>query len=102
MATPSHARSTSTPRGSAAAVSPSHRRGIFVTETLSRYARPVPLDLADEDPPGSPEPWHLAAAVRPDTPHVRARRFLDALGDLLACLVLIGGGIAAISLASLF
>lgn len=33
---------------------------------------------------------------------VRARRLLSHAGDLLACTVLIGGGMAAVGLASLF
>lgn len=32
------------------------------------------------------------AAVRPDTAFVRARRFMDTAGELLAALVIIGGG----------
>lgn len=55
----------------------------------------------DEDAPGSIEPWQAVAPIRPDTPHVRALRFLDGAGDVLAALVLVVGGMAVIGLASL-
>ncbi|WP_162561247.1 hypothetical protein [Methylobacterium terrae] len=39
------------------------------------------------------ETWeaaHAASAVRPDTPYVRAARFLNATGDLLAVALVVG------------
>jgi hypothetical protein len=42
----------------------------------------------------------MAAAVAARAPHVRALRFLNAIGALLAAVVLIGGGMSLIGLAS--
>ncbi|GJD66290.1 hypothetical protein [Methylobacterium frigidaeris] len=50
--------------------------------------------------PGEIEPWEAVTAVRPDTAHVRALRFLSTAGDLLAAVVLIGGGMGLIGLAT--
>jgi hypothetical protein len=66
---------------------------------VSQYARQAPFlmpDEADEVPA-----WEVVQPVRPDTPHARALRFLNFTGELLACLLLIGGGMAAIGLATL-
>lgn len=59
------------------------------------------LEPRDEDPPYTPQPWHVVSAVRPDTAHVRAFRFLDAAGEMLAVLALIPGGMVLVGLASL-
>ncbi|WP_171070028.1 hypothetical protein [Methylobacterium terricola] len=55
------------------------------------------------DEPHEGEEWDAndgAFATRPDTPHVRAARFLAASGDLLAAVILIGGGMHLIGLAT--
>ena len=59
------------------------------------YARPVPLIEPDEAAPYSVEPWQAVAAVRPDTAHVRAPRFLDLAGELLTAALIIAGGVFA-------
>jgi len=59
------------------------------------YARPAPLLDTDEDAPGTVEPWEAVAPIRPDTPYVRAFRFLDATGEFLTAIVLIAGGVFA-------
>lgn len=66
----------------------------------------IPVDrryrnLPDEQQPGTIEPWQAVAPVRPDTAHSRALRFLDAAGELLAAVAVIGGGIVLTGLASL-
>ncbi|WP_132256086.1 hypothetical protein [Methylobacterium segetis] len=53
------------------------------------YARPVP-ELEDE----AAGHWPLIRADRPDTAHVRAPRFLDAAGELVSALMIVGGGVA--------
>ncbi len=40
------------------------------------------------------EAWEAVHPVRPDTPHVRALRFLDATGELLSAIILVAGTIA--------
>ncbi len=64
------------------------------------YLRGAPTLPPDEPVPGEIEEWEAVAAVRPDTPFVRAARFLNASGDVLAAIVLIGGGIGLIGLAT--
>jgi len=64
------------------------------------YGRSAPTLPPDEPVPGEPEAWEAVQPIRPDTPHVRALRFLNASGDLLAALVLIGGGMGLIGLAT--
>lgn len=62
---------------------------------LSLYAREAPLlspDEADLLNLGDSQ-VHAVAAARPDTPHVRALRFLNATGELLAAVALIAGTI---------
>lgn len=56
----------------------------------SVYARPFPELEADEA-----EPSPVIRADRPDTPHVRAPRFLDLGGELISALVIIAGGVLA-------
>ncbi|WP_132250185.1 hypothetical protein [Methylobacterium segetis] len=54
------------------------------------YARPFP-EL--EDGAGeAAEHWPVIRADRPDTAHVRAPRFLDAAGELVAVVLIIAGG----------
>ncbi|KQT55040.1 hypothetical protein ASG52_25285 [Methylobacterium sp. Leaf456] len=53
------------------------------------HAAPLPL-LEPEFDAGP-----IIRATRPDTPHVRAPRLLDSLGELVAGLVLIVGGVFA-------
>ena len=64
------------------------------------YGRRAPTLPPDEPVPGEIEEWEAVTAVRPDTPHVRALRFLSTAGDLLAAIVLIGGGMGLIGLAT--
>ena len=54
------------------------------------YARPFPELEADDA-----EPLPVIRADRPDTPHVRAPRFLDLGGELISALVIIAGGVLA-------
>jgi len=58
-------------------------------------------NLPDEPQPGATEPWEAVAPVRPDTAHSRSLRFLDATGELLAAVAIIGGGMVLTGLASL-
>ncbi|KZB99344.1 hypothetical protein AU375_04420 [Methylobacterium radiotolerans] len=58
-------------------------------------------NLPDEQQPGAIEPWQAVCPVRPDTAHSRALRFLDATGELLAAVAIIGGGMLLTGLASL-
>ncbi len=51
--------------------------------------------LPHEPLPGAIEPWEAVAPVRPDTPHSRALRFLDAAGELLTAIAIIAGGVFA-------
>ncbi|MDE4915236.1 hypothetical protein PQI07_32130 [Methylobacterium sp. 092160098-2] len=55
----------------------------------------------DESLPGEDEPWQAVMPVRPDTAHVRAPRFLDVAGELLATVAIIGGGIVLTGFATL-
>ncbi|TXN51699.1 hypothetical protein FV241_29965, partial [Methylobacterium sp. WL2] len=55
----------------------------------------------DEPLPGEDEPWQAVMPVRPDTAHVRAPRFLDVAGELLAAVAIIGGGMMLTGLATL-
>ncbi|MCJ2124349.1 hypothetical protein [Methylobacterium sp. J-077] len=57
--------------------------------------------LHDEARPGEDEPWRVVMPVRPDTAHVRAPRFLDIAGELLAAAFIIGGGMVLTGLATL-
>jgi hypothetical protein len=74
----------------------------------SRYALgPVQARRDSTLPPNEPlpgenagEPWDIITPVRPDTAFVRAVRLLNASGDVLAAVVLIGGGMSLIGLAS--
>lgn len=67
----------------------------------ARYPRPSRRDLValrreTDDSAFSGQP------IWPDTAPIRARRFLNASGDLLAAVVLIGGGMHLIGLAAHF
>jgi len=57
------------------------------------YARPFP-ELEPDDAEAGDE-WPVIRADRPDTPHVRAPRFLDQLGDLVSALLISAGGVFA-------
>ena len=59
------------------------------------------LNLPNEPVPGGIEAWRAVAPVRPDTAHSRSLRFLDVAGELLAAVVIIGGGMVLTGLASL-
>ncbi|XYD12602.1 hypothetical protein R1A27_34530 (plasmid) [Methylobacterium sp. NMS12] len=65
--------------------------------TVDRRYRQFP----DEIQPGAIEPWEAVAPVRPDTAHIRSLRFLDAMGELLAAVAIIAGGMLLTGLASL-
>lgn len=69
------------------------------------YERREPAPPPGVDEPHEGEEWDAIAgafANRPDTPHVRALRFLAASGDLLAAVILVGGGMSLIGLATHF
>ncbi|WP_082173124.1 hypothetical protein [Methylobacterium platani] len=56
------------------------------------YAREAPVISPDELE--APDAWEAVQPVRPDTPHVRALRFVNATGELLAAVILVAGTIA--------
>ncbi|WP_020095962.1 hypothetical protein [Methylobacterium sp. 285MFTsu5.1] len=85
---------------------PDFSQPIPVRVTVSSKPVRVPVDrryrnLPDEPQPGAIEPWQAVAPIRPDTAHSRSLRFLDATGELLAAVAIIGGGMLLTSLASL-
>ncbi|WP_288586517.1 hypothetical protein [uncultured Methylobacterium sp.] len=55
------------------------------------YAYEAPLLSPDEIE--AAEAWEAVQPVRPDTPHVRALRFLNATGELLSAIILVAGTI---------
>lgn len=57
--------------------------------------------LRDETLPGEDEPWQAVTPIWPDTAHVRAPRFLDVAGEMLAAVAIVGGGIVLTGFASL-
>ena len=57
------------------------------------YSRPFPELEADE--PEAGDAWPVIRTDRPDTPHVRAPRFLDIGGDLVSAVLIIAGGVFA-------
>lgn len=57
------------------------------------YSRPMPLLEPDEAERVEAGP--IITPVRPDSAHVRAPRFLDFAGDLVAAVLLIAGGVFA-------
>lgn len=79
-----------------------HAAAPFGRLAPSRHHRVAPVLPRDEDVPGSVEPWQAVTPVRPDTAHSRALRVLNASAELLACLVIIGGGAALVGFASHF
>ncbi|MDP4027217.1 hypothetical protein Q8W71_32095 [Methylobacterium sp. NEAU 140] len=62
---------------------------------LDLQRRDTVAALHDERLPGEIELWEAVQAVRPDTAHVRAPRFLDLAGELLTAVLLIARGVAA-------
>ena len=56
-------------------------------------SRPFPELEADDTKAG--DAWPLIRTDRPDTPHVRAPRFLDIVGDLVSAVLIIAGGVLA-------
>lgn len=85
---------------------PDFNQPIPVRNTVSSKPVRVPVDrryrnLPDEPQPGAIEPWQAVSPIRPDTAHSRSLRFLDATGELLAAIAIIGGGIVLTGLASL-
>lgn len=65
------------------------------TPLATLYARPAPILDNNEDAPGTVAPWEAVAPIRPDTPYVRALRFLDATGEALTAVLIIAGGVFA-------
>ncbi|TGD94917.1 hypothetical protein [Methylobacterium nonmethylotrophicum] len=55
------------------------------------YAYDAPTLSTDEL--DTTDAWEAVQPVRPDTPHVRALRLLNATGELLAAVAIIAGGI---------
>ncbi|AWB26180.1 hypothetical protein DA075_35505 (plasmid) [Methylobacterium currus] len=88
---------TSVPRHPAPSTAPAQDRR---HQAVPAYALHAPTLPPDEAVPGEIEPWEAVSAVRPDTAFVRAARFLNASGDVLAAIVLIGGGMGLIGLAT--
>lgn len=85
---------------------PDFSQAVPVRVTVSSKPVRVPVDrryrnLPDEPQPGTIEPWQAVAPIRPDTAHSRSLRFLDATGELLAAVAIIGGGMLLTGLASL-
>lgn len=83
--------------------------GQFVARVVQRVAlassivsieRRTP-DFRLAEAPEPSEPWCFVTPVRPDTPHVRALRVIDTLGEAFAGLVLIVGGAIATGIATL-
>lgn len=91
MTAPTHRTASTT------ALQTSQVRTHFPTPTYGRHALTLP---PGEAVPGEPKVWEAVQPVRPDTLHVRVLRFLNATGDLLAVLMLIGGGVSLIGLAT--
>lgn len=71
------------------------RAGGSTRTPAALYSRPYPVLEQDEAAPGSIEDWEVTAPVRPDTAHVRAPRFLDALGETVVGLLIVAGGVLA-------
>ena len=61
----------------------------------THYNRAKPPLEVDEAAPGTVGAWEAIAPIRPDTAHVRAPRFLDLAGELLAATFIIAGGVFA-------
>src|SRR6201747_2282699 len=51
---------------------------------------PAPPTPRDDPQPGAIEPWQAVTPARPDTARNRSLRFLDATGELLAAVAIIG------------
>ncbi|TXN65124.1 hypothetical protein [Methylobacterium sp. WL6] len=68
---------------------------------VDRYSQHAALALPNEPVPGECAPWEAVAAIRPDTAFVRSLRFMDTSAELLAALVIIGGGCVLTGFASL-
>jgi hypothetical protein len=76
------------------------------TRAVTSARRPLLVDrryivMPDEQQPGAIEAWEAVTPVRPDTAHSRSLRFLDAAGELLAAIAIIGGGMVLTGLATL-
>jgi len=59
------------------------------------------LNLPNEPLPGELDAWEIVEPVRAETPHANSFRFLDVAGELLAAVVIVGGGMVLTGLASL-
>ena len=70
-------------------------------QPCDRYRQNAPSALPNEPLPGEDEPWTAVMPVRPDTPHVRACRFIDVGADFLAAVAIIAGGSVLTGLATL-
>lgn len=74
---------------------PRGRRGMYLP------LRQGAAILENEDAPGSIEPWEAVTPIRPDTAFVRAPRLLDHLGEVLAAVAFVIGGMVLVGLATL-
>lgn len=95
MATTSHASTTARLAPALAPTTASQSSRLARLAHLAGEAPFLDLDEPEDQDRGA------IATARPDTAHVRALRFLNATGELLACLILIAGGMVATGLASL-
>jgi hypothetical protein len=68
------------------------RRAVPAIDLRARAAADAP---EDEEVPGAIRGWEAVTPVRPDTPHVRALRFLDITGEALTAVTIIAGGVFA-------
>ncbi|MCJ2139484.1 hypothetical protein [Methylobacterium sp. E-066] len=59
------------------------------------------LNLPNEPVPNEIEPGQAVCPIRPDTAHSRSLRFLDAAGELLDAVAIIGGGMVLTGIATL-
>ncbi|CAA2108976.1 hypothetical protein MBUL_04469 (plasmid) [Methylobacterium bullatum] len=82
-------------------VAPVLRALTAASRPASRYDGPAFSEFEAETPPGSIEPWQAVAPIRPDTPHVRALRILDGMGETLAAVAFVVAGMALVGLATL-
>ena len=68
------------------------RRAIPAIDLRHRATNDAP---EDEEIPGAICGWEAVTPVRPDTPHVRALRFLDLAAETLTAVAIIAGGVFA-------
>lgn len=66
-----------------------------------RIASPAFEMFGPEDLPGAIDGWEAVAPIRPDTPYSRSLRLLEGMGEAVAALSLICGGVIVVGLATL-